>query len=256
MNGGDVMNRREFSKYTLMTLSGIALFDTLFRQKLIIAAAEPIANRWLWELHTMCSDLRTNSISQTQWQAKIDEFHSKLPLDDLMNVIDFDKSIRQFAYPDLGVVTTDPKLPKVDGISGEYSFIGRIFGMQKDRAIIPHGHQNMTSCHRVLKGEVLLRQYDRIKTEGEYILIRQTNEQQGAPGSFSSVSDHKNNVHWLIATTSTAYTFDVIVVGLNGKRTEIDNIDIDAGVRVEQQMLRVKKIRVNQALRKYGKTHH
>ena len=204
----------------------------------------------------MCSDLRTNSISPLQWQAKIDELHSKLPLEDLLSVIDFEKSIERFEYPDLGVVTTDPKLPKIDGISNGYSFIGRIFGMQKDRAIIPHGHRNMTSCHRVLKGEVLLRQYDRIKDESEYMFIRQSIEQQGKSGSFSSISDDKNNVHWLIATTPKAYTFDVIVAGLNDKATEIDNIDIYEAVRTNNEILRVKKIGVNDALKKYGKTHH
>src|SRR3954468_42893 len=183
------MNRREFSKNTLTMLSSVGMLDLLFRQRIFTGAVQPIANHWLKELQTMCSDLRTNSMSQLKWQAKIDEFHSKLPLEDLMNFIDFEKSIERFEYPDLGVVTTDPKLPKIDEMSGEYSFIGRIFGMQKDRAIIPHGHRNMTSCHRVLKGEMLLRQYDRLKDEGEYIFIRQTIEEEGKAGSFSSVSD-------------------------------------------------------------------
>jgi hypothetical protein len=250
------MNRREFSQNTLMMLSSIAMLDLLFGRRLFTSAVQPIADHWLKELQTMCSDLRTNSISRLQWQAKIEEFHSKLPLEDLMHVIDFEKSIERFEYPDLGVVTTDPKLPKIDGMSGEYSFIGRIFGMQKDRAIIPHGHNNMTSCHRVLKGELLLRQYDRIKDEGEYILIRQTIEQQGKAGSFSSISDDKNNIHWLIATSPKAYTFDVIVAGLNDKAAEIDNLDIYEALRVDGEMLKVKKIGVNDALKKYGKTHH
>jgi hypothetical protein len=250
------MDRREFSKSTLMTLSSIAMLDVFFRNGLFARPVQPIPNQWLKELHTMCSDLRTNSITPLQWQAKIDEFHSRLPLEDLLTVIDFEKSIERFEYPDLGVVTTDPKLPKVDGISNRYSFIGRIFGMQNDRAIIPHGHRNMTSCHRVLKGEFLLRQYDRIKDEGNYMFIRQTNEEQGKLGSFSSVSDDKNNVHWLIATTPRAYTFDVIVVGLNDKDTEIDNIDINQAVKTDREVFKVKKIGVNEALKKYGKTHH
>ena len=232
------------------------MLDVFFRNGLLTRTVQPILNHWLKELQTMCSDLRTNSISQLQWQAKIDELHSRLPLEDLMSVIDFEKSIDRFRYPDLGVVTTDPKLPKLNGVSSDYSFIGRIFGMQKDRAIIPHGHRNMTSCHRVVKGELLLRQYDRLKDEGEYIFIRQTIEEKGKPGSFSSVSDDKNNIHWLIATTPTAYTFDVIVAGLNNKATEIDNIDMYEAVRADKEIFKVKKIGVHEALNRYGKTHH
>lgn len=250
------MTRRDFSKNALLTMTGIAFFDVLFRQDLFAQSIRPIAEHWLKELHTMCSDLKTNSISPVEWQKRINDFHQKLPLEDLIKIIDFEKTIRNFEYPDLGVVVKDPILPKLDGISDNYSFIGRIFGMQKDRAIIPHGHKNMTSCHRVLKGDFLLRQYDRIKDDGDFMFIKQTIEELGKPGSFSSISDDKNNIHWLVANTDHAYTFDVIVFGLNEKPTEIDNIDIYSAEKETNQILKVKKIKVDEALKKYGKTHH
>jgi hypothetical protein len=250
------MTRREFSRNALLTLTGLAFLDVLFRQQLFANSIRPIADHWLKQLHTMCSDLKTNSISPVEWQTKIDEFHRKLPLEDLIKIIDFEKSIEKFEYPDLGVVTMDPLLPKVDGVSEKYSFKGRIFGMQKDRAIIPHGHRNMTSCHRVLQGEFLLKQYDRIKDDINHMFIKQTIEEIGKPGSFSSISDDKDNIHWLVANTERAYTFDVIVFGLNEKPTEIDNIDIYDAVKTENEILKVKKIKVEEALKKYGKTHH
>lgn len=239
----------------LCTLTGVALLDTLFKNALFASPVKPIADQWLKDLHTMCSDLKTSTISPLEWQHKIDEFHNRLPLEDLLKTIDFERSVSAFEYPDLGVVTTDPKLPLVEWISDRYAFIGRIFGMQKDRAIIPHGHKNMTSCHRVLGGEVLLRQYDRITDDADYMVIKQTIEEKGSPGSFSSISDQKNNVHWLVAQTPKAFTFDVIVYGLNDKPTEIDNIDIYEAQK-EGELLRVKKIGVQQAREKYGHDHH
>ncbi len=250
------MTRKEFSNELLTALTGIAFLDLLFQQQLFAHSVRPIADHWLKELNTMCRDLKTNAIAPLEWQKKIEAFHARLPLEDLMKVIDFERSVSKFNYPDLGVVTTDPVLPKVQGISGHYSFKGRIFGMQKDRAIIPHGHQNMTSCHRVLKGEFLLKQYDRLRDEGNAMLIRQTIEEMGKTGSFSSISDAKNNIHWLVATTHHAYTFDVIVAGLNEKPTEIDNIDLHNVVKVGKDVLKVRKITVEDALKKYGKTHH
>jgi hypothetical protein len=250
------MTRRDFSKNILLTLTGIALLDTLFQQQLFANSVKPIADHWLKELHIMCLDLKKNSISPVEWQQKISEFHNKLPLEDLLKTIDFERSIKKLKYPDLGVITTDPILPKVDHISEDYSFTGRIFGMQKDRAIIPHGHTNMTSCHRVLQGEFLLKQYDRLKDEGDFMFIKKTVEETGTAGSFSSISDAKNNVHWLVANTERAYTFDVIVYGLNEKPTEIDNIDIYDAVKLEDEILKVKKMKVAEALKKYGKTHH
>lgn len=142
----------------------------------------------------MRQDLEISKFTPTQWQDEIDGLHNRLSLEDLLNLIDFEKAVEKFEYPDLGVVTTDPKLPKLEGIE-QYSFYGRILGMRQDRAIIPHGHKNMTSCHRVLKGALLLRQYDRIRDEGESMFINQIIEQTANPGSFSSISDDRNNIH-------------------------------------------------------------
>ncbi len=250
------MNRREFTRATLMTLTSIALLDTLFTNNLFASPFKEISAKWLKELHVMCKDLKVDKISPLQWQEKISEFHNKLPLTDLLKLIDFEKAIKSLQYSDKGAITTDPVLPKVKGISEHYSFSGRIFGMKKDRAIIPHGHTNMTSCHRIMSGEFLLKQYDRIRDEGDYMFIKQTVEETGKAGSFSSISDEKDNVHWLVTNTDHAYTFDVIVANLRNKPTEIDNIDIYKAEKIEAGLLRVKKLDRKDALDKYGDSHH
>jgi len=149
-----------------------------------------------------------------------------------------------------------PVFPKVEGISENYSFTGRIFGMQKDRAIIPHGHTNMSSCHRVLNGEILLKQYDRVKDEGDYMFIKQTIEETGKAGSFSSISEDKDNVHWMVTTTPYAHTFDVIVGWLHNTKTEVQNIDMYAAQKADSGLLKVKKMDWKEALEKYGDSHH
>ena len=250
------MNRRTFTKETLLTLSSIAFLDTLFANDLFRSSVKNISDKWLKELHTMCKDLKTTAITQHEWQKRITAFHNQLPLEDLLQLIDFDKAVRNLEYPAKGVVTKDPVLPKVAGISEKYSFTGRIFGMQKDKAIIPHGHTNMSSCHRVLSGEVLLKQYDRVKDEGDYMFIQQTVEETGKPGHFSSISEDKDNVHWMVTTTPYAHTFDVIVGGLHGKQTEVQNIDMYEAEKAEGGLLKVKKMDWKEALEKYGDSHH
>lgn len=249
------MHRREFTKSMLVTITGIAFIDVLFRQQLFAAPVKSIADKWLKDVHDMCNDLRTAKLTPLQWQTEIDRLHRRLPLEDLIKLIDFENAVAKFEYPDLGVITANTKLPKVAGIE-QYSFIGRIFGMQQDRAIIPHGHKNMTSCHRVLQGSFILRQYDRVRDEGDYMFINQTIEEKALPGSFSSISDDKNNIHWLVAETPRAFTFDVIVADYNDKPTEIDNIDIYEGTKTSEGYLRVQKLHVQEALQKYGKSHH
>jgi len=250
------VTRRAFTKGTLMTLTSIAFLDMLFSNNLFATPLKEISTKWLKELQVMCKDLKTDRITPVQWQEKITAFHNTLPLEDLLKLIDYDNAMKHFKYPEKGVNTTDPVLPKVKGISEHYVFTGRIFGMKKDRAIIPHGHSNMVSCHRVLNGEVLLKQYDRVKDEGDYMFIKQTLEDIGKPGSFSSISDQKGNVHWFVTNTNYAHTFDVIVNNLKDKPTEIDNIDMYEAEKVETGLLKVKKLDWKDALNKYGYSHH
>lgn len=239
-----------------MTLTSIAFLDLLFTNNLFASPVKTISARWLSELHTMCKDLRTSKITQFEWQKQIAEFHNKLPLSDLLKLIDYENAVKSLKYPDKGVVTKDPIFPKVEGISENYSFSGRIFGMKRERAIIPHGHTNMSSCHRILNGEVLLKQYDRIRDEDDYMIIKKTVEETASAGSFSSISDNKDNVHWLVTNTPYAHTFDVIVAGLHHKPTEVDNIDIYQAQKVEGDLLKVKKLSWKEALGKYGNSHH
>jgi len=206
----------------------------------------------------MCADLRTGILSPGEWQTRIAALHNRVPFDDLLTHIEFDKLLRHFEYPDLGVNAKDVEFPTLAGLPEKAPYLARVFGMKKDRAIIPHGHRNMGSCHYVLKGEFWLRQYNRIADDGTHMVIEPTVEQVAPVGSHSSISDESNNVHWLIAQTEVAFTFDVIVGGLAGKKTEINNIDIDTAERIAGNQLRVEKISVDDALRKYGhdSRHH
>jgi len=97
--------------------------------------------------------------------------------------------------------------PALAGLPEKVAFTSRVFGMQQDRAIIPHGHRNMVSCHYVLKGEFRLRSYDRIADDDTHMIIEPAVDELARPGSHSSISDERNNVHWLIAKTGPAFTF-------------------------------------------------
>ena len=129
--------------------------------------------------------------------------------------------------------------------------------MKKDRAIIPHGHSNMASAHLILKGELHLRNYEKIRKEEKYLIIKPTIDKVVKIGESSSVSDEKDNVHWFIANTETAFTFDVIMLNLNQKKYDIHNLDIYEKQNLSDGTMRVPVLDVETALKKYGKeTHH
>jgi hypothetical protein len=116
----------------------------------------------------------------------------------------------------------------------------------------PHGHRNMVSCHYVIKGDFWLRHYDKLEDSDTHMIIQPTVDQRVRVGSHSAISDERNNIHWLRAMTQTAFTYDVIVVDLHGKKYEIENIDPYSSEKLANGQLRVAKISVDEALQKYG----
>jgi len=251
------MNRRDLLKSVLGTLASFSLLETLFSHDAFASPVKPITDSWIWHLNDMCRDLKTGRIAPAVWQAKVKELYDRVELPDLLAAIDFDRLSAGFEYPDLGVSTRPVEFPRLDGIPQDIVFVRKIFGMKKGRAIIPHGHRNMTSCHYVLKGEFELKQYDKVVEDGTHMVIEPTIHEIARTGSHSSISDEKNNVHWLRATTETAFTFDAIVLDLKGRKTDVDNIDPDGAETIAGGRLRVRKLSVAEALHKYGHdTHH
>ena len=153
----------------------------------------------------------------------------------------------------MGVNTRPVKFPKLTGLPARTVFIKKIFGMKKDRAIIPHGHSNMVSAHLILSGDMHLRHYDKIRIENKNMIIRPTIDKVIKVGESSTISDEKDNVHWFVANSETAFTFDVIMLNLDEKEYDIHNLDIYEKEKLSDGTLRVPILSVNSALKKYGK---
>lgn len=250
------MDRRELLKSLAGSIASYALFRTLFTRDVFAAQVRPVTSSWLKGLHEMSMDLTAGKITPGQWQARIQELFDRVEARELIAAIDFDKLIQGFEHPDLGVNTKWVKFPELEGLPEKLAFYSKIFGMKRDRAIIPHGHRNMVSCHYVLQGELRLRHYDKIEEDGSHMVIEPTVDDLARVGSHSSISDERNNIHWLRATTETAFTYDVLVVDLNGRKWEVDNIDPHGAEKLAGGRLRVRKLGVDEALRKYGNEAH
>lgn len=251
------MNRREFSKKLMAAVVSYALFDSLFASNAFSKSVEPISKHWALKLNEYCSDLRKNSITPLEWQNQIEGLYNNIELSEILKFIDFELLIKGFEFPDFGVNTRRIKFPKLEGLPERTVFVKKIFGMKKDRAIIPHGHSNMSSAHLIVKGEMHLRHYEKIRQEENNLIIKPTVDKMINLGESSSISDEKDNVHWFIANSDSAFTFDVIMLDLNNKHYDIHNLDIYEKQDLSDGTLRVPILDVETALKKYGKeTHH
>ena len=250
------MDRRTFSKTLLEAVSSYALLKTLVASDAFAQPIRPLTDRWVRALHEMAMDLKAGHLTPRQWQTQIEALYQRVPLEDLVRLIDFDRLTRGFALPDLGVNTKRAAFPTLDGLPERLAFHSKVFGMRRDRAIIPHGHRNMASCHYVLQGTLHLRHYDKIAEDHTHMVIAPTIDETATPGSFSSISDDHHNVHWLRAETETAFTFDVIVLDLHGAQWEVHNIDPYDAEKLGNGRLRAPKLDVETALKKYGHDSH
>lgn len=252
-------SRREFLKTGFNAVVAYALLDTLFSRDAFASEIKPLTLKWARELNGVCLDLRQHSLTLVHWQEQVEKLLEQIELKELLQLIDFDQLTRNFEFPDLGVNTKIVRLPKLEGLPEQPAFFSKIFGLKRGRAIIPHGHKNMVSAHLVLKGEFELRHYDKIKDEADHIIMTPTIDTLAKAGEASSISDDKNNIHWFITRSDHAFTFDMIMTNIDpnfGKAYDIENIDPAEAEKLSGNLLRVKKLSVDEALRKYGKEMH
>ena len=251
------MKRRTFFKETVKVVSSYALMSSLINNQLIAKSVSPITDHWLKQLNDMSHDLKIGGITPKDWQTQIETLYSKVPLHEIIDLVDFEQMIKNFEYPEKGVNTKKISFPPLVELPKKLAFYSKLFGMKKGRAVIPHGHVNMASCHYVLNGEVSLKQYDKIEESESHMIIKKTVDEIGKKGSYSSISDDQNNVHWLKATTDFAHTFDVIVLDISGKPYEVNNIDPRSAVKETDGSIKARKISVEEGLEKYGfDSHH
>lgn len=250
------IDRRTFTRQMMTSVVSYALLESLFASEGIGKAIRPITQHWAIELNTYCADLHKQSLSLTEWQDRVEGLFRQVELDEVLRFIEFDNLTRGFSFPDLGVHTKYVNFPRLEGLPEKTVFVKKIFGMQKGRAIIPHGHSNMCSAHLILKGDMHLRHYDKIRREGDHLFIRPTLDKTVRAGDCSSISDERDNVHWFIANSEQAFTFDVILLDIAGKKYDIHNLDMEAAEPVSGDQLRVPILDVETALKKYGKERH
>lgn len=249
------MDRRRFLQTPLLAFAAYGLIGRAVAADALSAAIRPEALRWLREIAAACQGVRGARLPAPAWQDAIEELFARVPLPDLLAAIDFERLVERLALPDDRAGVQDPQLPDIAGLPARRDCILRVFGMARGRAIIPHGHANMVSAHLVVRGEIRVRHYDRIADAPEAIRLRPTIDRVSRPGDGTTVSDDRDNVHWLVALSPAAYTLDFIVPGLAPERETrwFDFVDIDAAERLPGGDLRAPRLDFDTAIGRYGR---
>jgi hypothetical protein len=63
----------------------------------------------------------------------------------------------------------------------------------------------------VLQGKVSVRHYDRIREEGDKLIVKKVIDETLDPGGYSTDSEYFQNIHWFIGRAPLSYLFRVTV---------------------------------------------
>lgn len=247
----DHLSRREFQQHAFGSLVAWSLLETLFSRDAFTAEIKPIAAKWLAELHTMGVDLKGEKLAPLEWQKQVEKLFSRVEVTELMKFIDFDKLTAAAKLNERGETSLRPKLPQVEGLPTQLVYGHQVFALNKDRSVVPHGHDNMATAFLILKGEFHGRHYDRLEDDKTHMIIKPTIDRTFQVGDCATLSDLKDNVHWFKANTDGAYIFNIHVMSVKPGRTGRVYID-PAGEKLSEGRIRAKKIDHTEANRLYG----
>jgi hypothetical protein len=247
-------SRRQFSAQVLGSLVTYGLIETLWTRDLFAAEVKPTIEAWLKDLVEMTKDLRGQKLTDLKFQAKMEELYKKVDLKALAGLVKLDDIEKKVKLPDNGASNSAIDLKKVEGLPADVGFGRQIFGCKKGRSIVPHGHSNMCTGFIILKGKWEGKHYDRVETQKEHYVIKPTIDREFATGDLSTISDHKDNIHWFKAVSDTAYIFNVHVVGYDPKiQGNSGRLYLDPdGEKLEGGLVRAAKMTSEACHKKYG----
>ena len=248
--------RRDFLHNMLGSLFSMTLVESLCQAQSLTGSVKLIAHKWLFEMEQICKDERSGKVKVTEWQDQIESLLTRVDLTDLLKAIDYDRLAKSTTLYANHETAEDVSFAKVKGLPHELAFAPFFYGMKKGAAIVPHGHQNMTTMHMMLKGEAHGMHFDRVSDEPKHLIIKPTKDKMLTVGEVTTISKERDNIHWFKALSEPVFMFNIGVYGLDPKAetTGRDYVDPDRGEHLKDGSIRVPRIDHETAYKIYGKS--
>jgi hypothetical protein len=246
--------RRQFTGQLLGSLMAYGLIESAFAQNLFADSVKPIVGQWLTDLANLSRDLHGHKLKDVEFQAKMEELYRRVDLPELIKQIQLDKLAATTNLPDNGAASLGFDLARIDGAPARPGFGKQIFGLKKGRSVVPHGHSNMCTGFIVLRGDFTGRHYDKLETHGDHYVIKPTIDRKFKPGELSTISDHKDNIHWFKCESDTGFIFNVHVTGYDPAITDATGrlyLDPD-GEKLAGGLVKAPKMTSAACHKKYG----
>jgi hypothetical protein len=172
-------------------------------------------DQWVRDLVDLKHRLVAGQIGVLDWQQQVEALNTAVPVAELVRYLDIHALTAGFGYESDLADIADPVLPpQLVGPAGMRGWFVRVFGMRRGGAIIPHVHNGMVSSHLVIGGSFHARTHDRVEDVAGGVRLRPTRDGIIGVGDIISMSDRRDNQHWLVAQQDASLTFDVGIVNV------------------------------------------
>ena len=246
-------SRRGFGKQVIGSLLTYSMLETVISSGAIAETVKPIAAKWLAEVNQISVDLKGQKLRQTAWQTQVEQLFSQVNLAEFLSFVDFERLIKTVKFKDRGEKSFRATFPKVEGLPTDLVFGPQMFALRKGRSVVPHGHNNMATSFLILQGDFEGKHYDRLDETDEHMIIKPTIDRKFGRGEYSTVSDHKDNVHWFKAMSETGYIFNIHVLNVDPSIKRSGRVYVDpAGEKISGGRIKADKMKAADAFRRYG----
>ena len=251
-----LISRKDFSTSLCKSLLSFSLFSFLSKHQLLYAVENSYSTKQLMdEVHHLSYLLAKNKINQITWQDSLEKIFQKIDLKDYIADINLDKILKK-VFPENQSKNQNfhrIHLGKTNKLLKRKILKGQLFIMKKNRSVVPHGHNYMTSGFLVLKGEFHGKHYDRIQDKKKHILIKPTIDRNFSQGEFSTISDERDNVHWFKSVSDYGVLLNIHIKNLKLGPKLPGRVYLNPiGEKVSQEYILAKKISRQESYRLFS----
>jgi hypothetical protein len=183
-----------------------------------VRGAAPAAGRtrfWIDGQQDLAEALAAGRISGRQWAAEVERLAAEIDVAELLALVG-----RARLVPAGAPAHNDPQKRFVrflddEGRPRRLAYGAALFDFTTANVVTPHGHRHMVSAHLVVTGSFRVRNFDRLRDEGEAMVIRPTRDYLARVGHVSTMCAERDNIHWFVPVGGRAATFDIIVSSLD-----------------------------------------
>ena len=247
------LTRRQLSKGTLGLALSWSFLGTLAACDAFPDEISPIAREWLLDLEQLARSVKDGTIEQVEWQDRVEQLYARVELAEILALLDAGELARRARFVDPREIGVPYRFPRVRGLPRKLSFGHPVFALRRGQSIPPHGHDNMATSFLVLSGRFHARHFDRLEDQPEHMIVRPTIDATFTPGSVSTISDYRDNVHWFVAESGTGLLFNNHVHHIDPTVSAHGRVFIDPrGEQLGDGSLRVAKLAPREAFHLAG----